>query len=159
MALYEQISIKWPLIRVDSLKKAWHCSLLFTFCYSLSIAILSFAHGTNILTFLLRFPLILTTLRFTSINFWYEPSLWNLDMNLHYKPLSFEPLNPSCNYDGSYYVFCICITSHGGSMFVSLMHQWYDSRVVEWCSIPSLSIIYVMATMIMICLQGRMDAS
>ena len=31
----------------------------------------------------------------------------------------------------------ICYTSHGGSMSMSLMHRWHDSRVGEWWPIPS----------------------
>ena len=63
-------------------------------------------------------------------NIWYEP----YDMNLliwHYDiwyVIWFPVWYPSQ----------ICFPSHEGNMAVSLMHQWHDSSVVEWCSTPSL---------------------
>ena len=55
---------------------------------------------------------------------WYEL----FDLNLWYDMLSDPPV---------WYYEPICYTSHGGSMSLSLMHQWLDSRVGEWWPIPS----------------------
>ena len=55
---------------------------------------------------------------------WYEL----FDLNLWYDML-FDP--PVWYYEPNLF------PSHEGNMAVSLMHQWHDSSVVEWCSTPS----------------------
>ena len=59
----------------------------------------------------------------------------------------------------------IYFTRHGGSMSVSEMHLWHDSRAVEWCSATSPFLLYDMRTLWydllwpIWFLWGRMDAS
>ena len=73
----------------------------------------------------------------------------------------------------TYYVWPILVwhpsqiyfTRHGGSMFVSEMHLWHDSRAVEWCSATSPFLLYDMRILWydllwpIWFLWGRMDAS
>ena len=58
----------------------------------------------------------------------------------------------------------IYFTRHGGSMSVSGMHPWHDSRAVEWCSAASPYLLSFMSSIIcllwpILFLVGRMDAS
>ena len=58
----------------------------------------------------------------------------------------------------------IYFTRHGGSMSVSGMHPWHDSRAVEWCSATSPYLLSVMSSIVcllwpILLMWGRMDAS
>ena len=92
------------------------------------------------------------------VTYWY----WTSDYDDWYILLHCGPLfDPSDLYPRQ-----ILLTSHGGSMTVSLMHQWHDSSVYEWWYTPSplwydmiMSSRYVYDLATMICSGGRMDAS
>ena len=47
-------------------------------------------------------------------------------------------------------------TRHGGSMSVSVMHLWHDSRAVEWCSATS-PFYYMMCTLYDMIYYGQSD--
>ena len=59
---------------------------------------------------------------------WYKIWYELFDLNLWYDML-FDP--------SVWYYEPNLFPSHEGNMDVSLMHQWHDSSVVEWCSTPS----------------------
>ena len=104
---------------------------LFDLSTSVSFAIVQ---GTDILTLSLRFPLWLQPLLWTLLiwNF----LLWTFDLiNLCYLNFLIWQLCLSlCLWTLCYMSF----TRHWGSMSVSEMHLWHDSRAVEWCSATSL---------------------
>lgn len=76
------------------------------------------------------------------LNLWYETWLKPLDMDSWLEPLDMNLVLVHLIFDltfdpqfetTSHHLY----TRHGGSMFVSLMHRWHDSRVGEWWPIPS----------------------
>lgn len=82
------------------------------------------------------------------MNLW----LWKLD----YEPLLW--LSEPCNMNNLMWTIWYDIwpsawypshfPSHEGNMAVSLMHQWHDSSVVEWCATPSLSVSVMRARLL-----------
>ena len=99
----------------------WLCSLWYSFVMIINLMIMNLMIMNHLI-----------------MNLW----LWTYVMEIWYEPLTSEPLIWTlmiwlCFDPSVWYPSQIFVPSHEGNMTVSLMHQWHDSSVYEWCCTPS----------------------